>query len=253
MRLWRGGATYTMMWRMPSFTTFDGRSLAFLDVGSGPAVVLLHGSGSKAEGCFGPRDRHEGLIAPLSISHRVLGLDARGHGASDKPLDPTAYGARAMARDVSALLDHLQVPSAALVGYSLGSYTAVEVALRDDRIHGLVLGGAGPLTPGDIDGWRTHVLVNHPEDDPLRALVRGAVLPQLCVTTFPTVTCPVTVLDSVDDPLDGAALADGFPNARHVPVPGNHSTALDFPEWFEEALSALGAGPSTGPALPLGQ
>ena len=110
MRLWRGGATYTMMWRMQSFTTFDGRSLAFLDVGSGPAVVLLHGSGSKAEGCFGPRDRHEGLIAPLSSTHRVLGLDARGHGASDKPLEPAAYAARAMARDVSALLDHLRVP-----------------------------------------------------------------------------------------------------------------------------------------------
>jgi pimeloyl-ACP methyl ester carboxylesterase len=64
-----------------------------------------------------------GVITNLARDHRVLAIDLRGHGGSDKPHTPAAYGAE-MGRDVIRLLDHLGIPRAHLVGYSLGGMIA---------------------------------------------------------------------------------------------------------------------------------
>ena len=72
-----------------------------------------------------------------------FGLDARGHGRSDKPHTPDSYGIK-MVHDVARLLDHLEIEQAHIVGYSMGGFIALKMAtLYPERISSIVLGGAG--------------------------------------------------------------------------------------------------------------
>src|SRR5688572_29682262 len=122
--------------RVAEFASFDGTSIHYVVEGDGPVVVMLHGFGSDAEGNW-IRTGVAGAVA--SAGHRVILPDARGHGRSDKPHDESVYRPPAMARDVSALLDHLGQERVDLVGYSMGSTTAITAAALDDRIGKLVL------------------------------------------------------------------------------------------------------------------
>ena len=104
-------------------------------------VVLVHGFASnRAEnwrrlGWYGAFER---------AGYRVIAPDMRGHGMSDKPHDPQAYGRDQMAGDVLALMDHLDLRGATLMGYSMGAHLALSAALSaPDRIDRLILGGIG--------------------------------------------------------------------------------------------------------------
>lgn len=100
----------------------DGVSVAFEDTHdaspSGAPVVLLHGSGL-SRGSW----RALGYIRSLSETNRVVALDLRGHGRSDKPHDAASYAMPLIVGDVIAVLDRLQIPAAHVVGYSLGART----------------------------------------------------------------------------------------------------------------------------------
>ena len=125
---------------MPTFASFDGTEISYEVSGSGPVVVMIHGFASDAASNWVAT----GIAVQVAEAGWTVVLpDARGHGGSGKPHDVEAYRPPAMARDVSALLDVLGCDSADLVGYSLGSTTAITVASIDDRIRRLVLGGAG--------------------------------------------------------------------------------------------------------------
>ena len=105
------------------FFDSDGVRIRYIEQGSGPAIVLLHGY-------TGTLDRHflaNGVFANLAKDYRVIAFDLRGHGKSGKPYDATAYG-EAMADDVVRLLDHLQVRRAHVIGYSLGAMIAGRLA-----------------------------------------------------------------------------------------------------------------------------
>src|SRR2546421_10923256 len=98
-----------------AFASVDGTKLYYEEEGTGTPVVLLHGLSSSTKGNW----QEPGIWAALvDVGKRVIGLDARGHGRSDKPHDPSAYRDHAMVRDVGALLDHLGLESTDLVGYS---------------------------------------------------------------------------------------------------------------------------------------
>lgn len=118
-------------------TTGGRMSLAYDDVGEGPAVVQLHGLTSSRE-----RDRRLGLdfIAGMP-GHRLIHYDARGHGHSTGPRDPEAYAWPRLADDLLALLDHL-VPGERVhaVGKSMGVGTVLHAAVRHpERFSGLTL------------------------------------------------------------------------------------------------------------------
>ena len=100
---------------------------------------------------------------------RVIGLDCRGHGDSDKPHDEAAYSVRIMAADVLRLLDHLDVPSAAYLGYSMGARIGLEVAIENPgRITRAVLGGIGAGGAVDRAEQIAHALrTGEPTDDPV--------------------------------------------------------------------------------------
>jgi pimeloyl-ACP methyl ester carboxylesterase len=119
----------------------DGVEIAFLDEGEGEPVVLVHGFASTAQVNW----LHPGWIATLTrAGRRVIALDNRGHGASSKLYDPAAYHSARMAEDVRALLDHLDVPRADVMGYSMGArITAFFALAHPSRLRRAVLGGLG--------------------------------------------------------------------------------------------------------------
>ena len=86
------------------FFDSKGVTIRYVDVGRGEPVVLVHGFSSSVEGNWGA----PGVIAALEKDFRVVALDCRGHGKSDKPHDAAAYG-NEMVEDVARLLDHLGI------------------------------------------------------------------------------------------------------------------------------------------------
>jgi pimeloyl-[acyl-carrier protein] methyl ester esterase len=125
---------------MSYLQTDCGKNVYFEDYGVGSsAVLLIHGWG------FSCRAWDNTLPALLAAGHRVVMLDHRGCGASDK--DFADMGINAIAGDVVALVDKLGLASVVLNGWSLGGAVAVEAASRlGSRCGGVVLtGGATPI------------------------------------------------------------------------------------------------------------
>ena len=97
-------------------TTTDGIKIHYFELGgSGSPVILIHGYTANAEGKW----IKPNIAQTLAARHRVIAIDARGHGRSDKPHDPAKYGPR-MAADVIELMDQLKIPKAHIHGYSMG-------------------------------------------------------------------------------------------------------------------------------------
>ena len=131
---------------MPTFSSFDGTELSYEEEGLGRPAVLLHGLSVDTDVNW----KAPGIWSALvQGGHRVIGLDARGHGRSEMPHEPAAYEDGAMVKDVAALLDALSLDQIDLVGYSMGASTALGFAGRDGRVRRLVLGGIG----GDPHVW----------------------------------------------------------------------------------------------------
>ena len=117
-----------------------GLSLRYLIEGEGDTVVLLHGFSGSAEGLYIAPGTFDALVA---AGYRVVALDQRGHGQSDKPHTTDQYGLP-MIEDVRRLLDHLGVERVHLVGYSMGGKVANTFRSRyEDRLLSITLGGYG--------------------------------------------------------------------------------------------------------------
>jgi len=129
---------------MPSFT-HDGVEIAYLDEGpSGrhaDPIVLVHGFASNKEVNW----VHPAWVMTLKdAGRRVIALDNRGHGRSSKLYDPARYHSAMMAEDVRALLDHLGIARADVMGYSMGARIAAFLAVKHPaRVRSAVFGGLG--------------------------------------------------------------------------------------------------------------
>ena len=113
----------------------EGRTLAYTEYGDGSRiVVLLHG-------LLLSQRMHEPLAKALAArGNRVLTLDLLGHGGSERPLDPQCYSMTFFGEQVIALLDHLEIDEAVVLGTSLGANTAIEAAaLAPERLRGMVI------------------------------------------------------------------------------------------------------------------
>ncbi|HEV3202998.1 MAG TPA: alpha/beta hydrolase [Gemmataceae bacterium] len=117
----------------------DGVKIHYLVLGRGIPVVLIHGYSGSAEGNWFAN----GVAGALAKKHRVVALDERGHGLSDKPHDPAMYGER-LWKDVIELMDHLALDRAHIHGYSMGGgITATLLAQHPERFITASFGGSG--------------------------------------------------------------------------------------------------------------
>ena len=116
--------------------------------GQGPPVVLVHGFTASIQVQWGL----PGIITKLKPDYKVIALDNRGHGRSDKPHDPKLYGPESV-NDVVRLLDHLKIEKAHVVGYSMGAFmTNYLVATHPSRVLTATLGGAAGANRTNADG-----------------------------------------------------------------------------------------------------
>jgi pimeloyl-ACP methyl ester carboxylesterase len=125
---------------MPSFHHGD-IEIAYLDEGEGAPIVLVHGFASTKD---------VNWVYPAWVSElrkdgrRAIALDSRGHGESSKLYDPAQYSIAAMSSDILALMDHLSIDRADVMGYSLGGRIAAWLGLNAPaRLRSAILGGIG--------------------------------------------------------------------------------------------------------------
>ncbi len=200
---------------------------------------------------------------------RVVAFDLRGHGRSQKIYDPSAYSFAAMASDLGALMTHLEIERADILGYSLGARIATYFALQHpERVRSLILGGVGSslLTPSALQfGMAEAMEVPRIEDieDPglkifrgfakstrsdlaaLAACARGArggfEAEDLAGVDIPTLICAGTRDDVAGDP---HPLGELFQNARIVDIPGrDHNRAVGDRVFKQAALEFLAERP----------
>ena len=115
--------------------------IAYLDEGAGEPIVLVHGFASTKEVNW----VNPGWVRTLTgAGRRAIALDNRGHGASSKLYNPAAYHSATMADDVRALLDHLRIERADVMGYSMGARIAAFLTVNHPaRVRSVVMGGLG--------------------------------------------------------------------------------------------------------------
>ena len=128
------------------FFDSDGVRIHYTVEGKGEPVVLIHGyAASIAANWAMP-----GIVKGLAANYQVIALDNRGHGQSEKPHDPAAYGNK-MSEDVLRLMDHLQIQKAHIVGYSMGGFmTSWLVTEHPERVLTATMGGAGWNKPDQV-------------------------------------------------------------------------------------------------------
>ena len=125
---------------MPTFDS-DGIEIAYLDEGAGEPVLLIHGFASNSTVNW----VDTGWVRELTrAGYRVLSIDNRGHGLSQKLHDPALYGSPAMAEDARRLLDHLGLARADVMGYSMGARIAAFLTIaRPERVRSAIFAGLG--------------------------------------------------------------------------------------------------------------
>jgi pimeloyl-ACP methyl ester carboxylesterase len=225
---------------------------------TGSSVVLVHGFASDYRLNWVGTRWQETLTG---AGYRVVGLDCRGHGASDKPHDPAAYTLETMAADVGRLLDHLALEAADYIGYSMGARIGVQAMLDlPDRLRRAVLGGLGwggafheaaeiaramrgEPTSSAVAKTFYEFAADRPSND-LEALAACILGPQPDpdLGLLGSITIPVLVvvgeLDDIVDEVD--RLVESIPQAKLVTVAGrNHMSTVPAREFKQAVLDFL--------------
>ena len=122
------------------YVTNQGVRIHYQVEGEGPPLVLQHGFSNSLEGWY-----DTGYVHALQHDFQLILIDARGHGASDKPHDPEAYALQWRAGDIVTILDQLHIAKAHFFGYSMGGWIGFGLAqYTPERFHALIIGGSHP-------------------------------------------------------------------------------------------------------------
>lgn len=222
----------------------DGVRIAYIDEKPADArgtVLLIHGFASNTSTNWGATGWIRELV---HAGYRAVAYDNRGHGESEKLYELADYGAPAMSEDARRLLDHLEIPAAHVMGYSMGARITAFLTLRHPhRVTSAVFGGLGinmvrgmagtgpiahALEAPSIDDVknptaRTFRAFAEQTQSDLRALaacIRSAREP-ITAENVAKITCPVLVAVGSGDVVGGAAadLAALIPNAQAFVIP----------------------------------
>lgn len=156
------------------YTNNQGIRIHYQTEGVGPPLILQHGFTDSLESWY-----EMGYVEALKNDYRLILVDARGHGASDKPHDPTAYAHPLHVADLVAVLDDLTIPTAHFLGYSMGGRIGFALAKHaPERFASLIIGGAHPYQRNreQVDA-RLQALQRGP--DSIVALWDGVISPAL--------------------------------------------------------------------------
>ena len=240
-----------------------GVDIAYHDEGEGPPVLLIHGFASN----WRVNWQATGWVKTLTeAGYRVIAVDNRGHGESEKLYDPAQYSATMMAEDAGRLLDHLAITQAAVMGYSMGArITAFLTMLRPEKVsravfaglaERMVLGvpGAEAIADGlmaetsrDVKdpGARSFRIFAEQTKSDLKAL--SACMRSSRVKIKPEalarIRCPVLVVAGEVDDVAGPVqpLVELIPGATGVTLPGrNHMNAVGDMGYKKAVLGFLG-------------
>lgn len=227
-----------------------------------PTVLLVHGFASSVEDNW----VQTGWVRALTkAGRRVVALDCRGHGRSDKPHDPASYGHDRMAADVEEVLRYANARTVDVFGYSMGSFLTLRLLERKPgRVRSAILGGVGDrmlrarpnseaiaaaLTARDSSaitdpGARAFRDFAESRGNDLVALAAiqraGNSLPDRAA--LGRLKLPILVVSGAKDTLVGSPekLADALPGARAEIVPdADHLTAVSHPRMKEVVLGFL--------------
>jgi 2-hydroxymuconate-semialdehyde hydrolase len=247
--------------------TRSGR-VHILDVGEGPVILLMHGTGRSVA------DWQEGLAEKLAERHRVVGFDYYGHGLSDRS-HGLGYGPALWARQAVDVLDALEIDRVTAVGHSVGgSVTAMFTADHPERVERSVFIGHGmamdpmqlvPFVPGlgELQMGRTEIFSDVFSHAHARRLatayeIRGTRMGlltyirrqytidglRLVLGTYEDITRPVLQVHGTRDtsiPIEAArGLTPRLRNARFVAVEGaSHDVHIDAPDELVAAIEAF--------------
>ncbi len=241
----------------------NGTKIAYLDEGTGDAIVLIHGFASNAAiNWVGP-----GWVETLNkAGFRVIALDNRGHGASTKFYHEEDYRLAKMADDVGGLIDELGLKQPHIMGYSMGSrITATLAAVRGKDFGKIVIAGNGyNMVAGGFDsaeirdallaenlaattteiGRNFRFFAEQTKSDlkALAACIMGG-RSHIDASVFQVIANEVMVIVGEDDTVaeNGDRLAALMPNARFEPIPKrNHMNAVGDKVYKEKVLAFLG-------------
>lgn len=254
-----------------------GRSWAYLEAGSGPLVMLFHGTLSNKE-------VYAALLGQLSQRHHVVAFDWPGHGGSD--FDPDGWTVEQLVDAIPELMDALGERSAVIGGVSQGGAVTMRAALKyPDRVDALITMSAGPDRPGSAavaavtalgevladgtDDERREALARmqaqyyhapgwieaHPEAGRIelermlshpRAAMRAATRIPATYDSIEDdlgdIACPTLVIWGDQDvrAFWGPTMAEKIPDARLVTLAGaGHHVTLDAPQATTEAIAAF--------------
>jgi pimeloyl-ACP methyl ester carboxylesterase len=238
----------------------DGIRISYTITGAGFPIVLLHGWASSYRDTWVDKGWVD-LLAPI---RQIIGVDQRGHGASDKPHEPEAYTPLVMAQDVVNLLDHLGIEKADVFGYSMGGGVAgALLGSHQDRLRAVAMGGIGVnfIDPGNDRMGETfaEVVAALLSDDPsaippgagrtvrdfyasqghdLKALGAWLATDHFGATTeqLAAVTVPVLVANAESD-AEGSQVAAKIAGAQFESIPGtNHNSVVPDQRYKDRVL-----------------
>lgn len=241
--------------REPLFTSFDKTRIHFDTLGRGHPVVLLHGFITNSSSWKRAAVRQ----ALADAGFKVVTLDLRGNGLSDRPHTAEAYKDNAELRDVMGLMKYLGLTNYDVVGYSRGAILAAELLTLNAPVRRAVLGGVGAdFTDPNWERRRNFQEAfsksgSHPELRPAvenakRAGADTVVMarlqefqPAASPARLRKVTIPVLVIngDRDNDNGDPQKLIEMIPGSRLVIVPGDHGGAMRTPKFATAVVTFL--------------
>lgn len=247
---------------MPVFKS-DGFELAYEVYGDGPPIIAVHGFGSNGVVNWVATGWVETLTG---AGYRVVTLDNRGHGESQKAYSSDPYDARLMARDVANLIDHLGYEKTALIGYSMGARISAFVCIQNpEKVACAIFGGLGANMPtpmldseeiiaalnadalSDVThptGRQFRIFADHTKSDrkALAACMAGSRTP-VPVEGIKGINVPVLVAVGSEDDVGGdpQILADMLPKGEPLVIERrDHMRATGDPQFKKGTLAFLG-------------
>ena len=236
------------------FTTTDGIRINYEVNGTGKPVILIHGFMNTQENW-----KKAALYNDLTTAgFKVITIDLRGNGKSDKPHQPASYAHDAEAKDVMQLMSLLNVSNYFVVGYSRGAIIASRLLILDKRVTKTVIGGMGsdftnPNWPRRIMFYRALNNEDVPELKDMIKRVQDSGLDQQALAyqqkeqpatspeEFKSVRTPVLVICGDVDDANGSAdaLSTLIPKSILKKVPGDHNGTARTQKFSDEVISFL--------------